>query len=1080
LFRAIFQFSTALLCVAVAYGTYSLLAVPWIEGTGQVTRKVTQTSHVGEQSAGTLLSTTLVERYLPEDCWERTGCKILETRHGLVLFKDYEMNEKNQVVVSPFTLIATENGAQADPESLDDDAEGIAERGGETKPPILLRTASKAILFFEKKQSDSLSFGNLIGGQLPGDVEITRAASSPVANDAIYLRVHNIQIDDSAIITPHKVDFRFGGSHGSGRNLQLKFKSAPSPQGKSLKSITGITWMELAELDELYIETDQGSSLNQSPLKLSDQRPPASETAASISTGQSDYPVTRFGSIDRSKENWKRANVRCKGAFQFDFDKSVATFFDRVKVELLNEGADPDTLTAQQLDLYFDGKFFPDDETAEQGAEATAVDASLTKEKRKPQISKIVARGIPAELNLALQQANCKAEYLEFDVPSQKIVLSDSRSVHLRDPLHQINAPRLEYTLGEEGRIGVGWAPGPGRMEKFARDDEKGFVATWGVEMNVRPHDGKTAVSLYERAQIQVGDEQSFAANELHFWMWEFQDPSDLADAPKHRVLPAKILSTGNVVFETANLSGSASQIQGFWPPVAEQVATLRAQDKQIAKETNESAATNVNRDFNPSDEKIQNSPTENKAAAGQHHWHVKTGQANFYLDANNQMRLVELLEDFEIREATVPVAGENLVVKGNNLIMIPTETVGLYKMTVMGKPAVVTGRKQSMYANMITLDQHLNEIVAPGAGKMQLADLKELSQVSSPPDGNNTVVFESSPATGKSRPAPATTIRWSESLKFDGQLITVQGDANVQTEQVDSDGQTLRIDASAQRIKITLDQLVNLSQVDSQQPGRKPEVQQLDLTTKVKIHNETYGVDENLKAVDQVVIDDLMIQPKTGRIESHSAGAIETTRIEEQKEQDQVFVGEVISQRKEGLNYMQINFAAGFYGNLLRREMTFQRKVRAIYGPVSQWQEKLDANHPQSDPGVMLLDCDQLAIGTWQPTREDKATVEMKADGNVSVRNSTFRSISQRVSFHQASDLLIIGGSAIEPAKIWYQTTPNGASQYAEAGEIKYWHRRGQIAVDQLEKAEYASEPEQPQDKSGRTNFGPLPLRGR
>jgi hypothetical protein len=208
----------------------------------------------------------------------------------------------------------------------------------------------------------------------------------------------------------------------------------------------------------------------------------------------------------------------------------------------------------------------------------------------------------------------------------------------------------------------------------------------------------------------------------------------------------------------------------------------------------------------------------------------------------------------------------------------------------------------------------------------------------------------------------------------------------------------------------------------------------------------------------------------------------IEATRLTKSNEAERRFAGEVIARPKDGLNYMQVNFAGGVSGNLYRREMTFYRRIRAIYGPVTAWTMKLDLDQAQRDPETMRLECDQLSLGQWKAA-DQKTTIEMVAEGNASVVGSSFRADAQRVSFHQASDMIVLQGQATTPAKIWYQQVPNTSAQYAEANEIKYWHKRGQIAVDQLEKAEYTSDqppPDSAQPKSPLRGF-PFPRqRGR
>ena len=628
--------------------------------------------------------------------------------------------------------------------------------------------------------------------------------------------------------------------------------------------------------------------------------------------------------------------------------------------------------------------------------------------------------------------------------------------------------------------MGIGWAPGPGQIEKFASDKEVGFVANWGSEMNVRPHDGKIAISLYERADIAVGNNDAterFASDELHLWLWQFKEELPL-QKPKTKLLPAKLLGNGRVTFATKRISGETNRVQTFWPSAAEQIGEeerialekIRAQEAKMALQrapNRPNAAFQSETDAQKEGE-LRSKNVDDESIPSQ--WFLNAGQVVLHLDGQHKMQMVELQDNFRILE-TSALKEDAIDANGTRLVMMPTAEDGLFKMTMVGNPATIAGRKQSTTANTITLDQHQNTILVDGAGEMRLRDLNRLKSGEQP-------VFL--PARKKRRRLiPLTVIHWNDALEFDGKTITLQGKANVQSELLNDSNETMRLNASAQQIKVKLDRFVDMRSGKKEQI--KPEVQQLDMNSAVEIFNETFDDEEELKAIEHMVVDDLMIQPKSGVVESRSAGAIETTRKNIKVEKPQQFAGEALGgKHREELKYIQVNFASGFSGNLLHREMTFHRKVRTVYGPVERWEEKLDLNQPKRHPEVILMDCDQLMIGSWQPTKNQEATVEMKAEGNVSVRSLSFRTNSQRVSFYQASDLLIVGGNEAEPAQIWYQAGPSASNQYAEAAEIKYWHKSGQIAVDQLGKAEYSSEPEQTQPRPRDRSFGGLPIRGR
>ena len=540
--RNALQFAIALFGVSAAYFLYTLIAVPAIEGSAvkpQTPRRV-QADASPTQS---LVNRGIIKGLLPSDSWEHQSCKVLETQQGLVLFQDYELGTDGQATVKPFTLIATGKRRM-----LDDSAEPSPS----DPPPVLLRSPDGAILKFASKgKSGGFDFGNLAGGQLPGQVEITRQRTAPGAEDDLELHATNVQIDGAQIITPHDVEFRYGRSRGTGRNLRIELKPDDDKPSANLISVRGMKSLELAELYELVIETQVDANTKGTPEN--------SRTSFTNLNEQTSFPSYESAEVEDNAAKWARVNVTCQGAFRFDFEKSVATFYDRVHVLHLNADAEDDTLDCQQLDLTFSHAFFPNKRDLIPGTP-----------RHRPKIKSVVAHGQPAILQIGERQAVARGSYLEYDIASRKTVLKDEREVSLTDPFHKITAPHLEYTMGEAGRIGVGWASGPGRVEKFAQPDDAGFVVSWQTEMNVRPHEGKTAISLYEQARVVIGARDSFEAGELHLWLWEIPLETNEVDQqpnkPRWQWLPAQLLATEAVDFNAAQVIGRTNELQAFWP----------------------------------------------------------------------------------------------------------------------------------------------------------------------------------------------------------------------------------------------------------------------------------------------------------------------------------------------------------------------------------------------------------------------------------------------------------------------------------------------------------------------------------
>ena len=70
----------------------------------------------------------------------------------------------------------------------------------------------------------------------------------------------------------------------------------------------------------------------------------------------------------------------------------------------------------------------------------------------------------------------------------------------------------------------------------------------------------------------------------------------------------------------------------------------------------------------------------------------------------------------------------------------------------------------------------------------------------------------------------------------------------------------------------------------------------------------------------------------------------------------------------------MHVTFDNGITGDLGKREISFHDNVKAVYGPVTRWNEELDADRRGGlgEEGITLT-CDTLTLAEMGPKVEDR-----------------------------------------------------------------------------------------------------------
>jgi hypothetical protein len=202
----------------------------------------------------------------------------------------------------------------------------------------------------------------------------------------------------------------------------------------------------------------------------------------------------------------------------------------------------------------------------------------------------------------------------------------------------------------------------------------------------------------------------------------------------------------------------------------------------------------------------------------------------------------------------------------------------------------------------------------------------------------------------------------------------------------------------------------------------------------------------------------DLAIHLRTGTINAGGPGRVVTTR---RGSADAVFdraagspatATAAHSQAKSqppGLSCLEVRFQRAIAGNFQQRRLTFHDQVRAVFGPVPQWDTPLPAERPEAlGPRGGVLRCDQLSVVQMVAPGRAEASVELEAVGNAVVEGEQYTARAHRITYDQQKDLLVLEGDGRNDAQLFRQTYVGGPVTPASARRIQYWPaaRRGLI----------------------------------
>lgn len=1084
------------LIVLSAYWMYALFVVPHVEPIasldltsdvyGQDDRSLLEArpdSKLSHSTASTLASQEkpterfrhLIEPIFAADSWELNQAMVLKNDQNkmMLLVGKYETaNEGKRLKLKPCTVVIN-------PESATTDAP--PEQGG----CLILTAPQGAELDFDTPFGIIQGgLGNLVGGRLVGEVSIrshtrpqSRLDSALQPSHPLTIMTRNVQITPQQIWTPHEVRFRYGPNYGAGRDLIVKLGEIESTEIRRLPSEnpTHLRSLELVHLDQLTVKTN---------------------TQSKLTNGSADEPAT--------------LNIRSKGPLLFDFVGGSVTLKDQVSIQRIapttpatpSKGSKPtsDWVTCDLLAMQF---------RAKRGATPDEDGTQTFRPQPQWQLPKfelvhISALGSPAVIDAPSYEVRAQAERIELHLSHNRILLQDTNQAVLRYGSHTFRGPRMKYFVDPQGGPGRAEVDSGGQYTGQFKDEL--VQLQWQNRLDFGPRDGKYLLEVDGRVHLQWGPLaanpttpqpaiiQQLTAGQIQVWLRQHpandqtltyhsrdkfaytahtvEYDQSTTHQPDFQLNPPQVSAGASFApgsrpgasatqthsgqsqlnppqVKTLPLNG-AQQGPGSSPPVvadpsipnSTRFANGWKPDRVVARKQVRLRTPQLSSDVEFAhiqflDADADSAPDLGPALIDPH------GRPSYGANQNEQYHLKGHEIHVELQDNTGPSAlpgFRSVVIKGGvhlrqltrNPQLATVEIQGTLVQldqtdngaigNVTGEPAIVRTRGVEVTGRDIRVDQSENRVWIDDAGSAYIPLPQHV-------------------ANRFSRKNATMQIAWQGSMVFDGEAVVcdqgveIRGPAQI---------------ATAETLKATLAQPIHLNDLANQRrssssaPARDGEqvLGKVSLAGNVWLENRSFG-DRGMASIEEFRVHSLEYEQSTGNLVGVGPGVISSVRYTKQKTSRQ----NAAATTTPKLTHTLIEFQKQLNGSLPKREISVFDQVRAIHGPVQNWQQRIRFDDDERSEETILMRAMRLTVA--QMMTGGQPSLEFAASGNTEIEGKTFVARAQHVRYAQANDMLVMEGTGRSVAQLSHQSRVGAPRNNAAARKIQYLISENRLKIE-------------------------------
>ena len=1058
------QYLLALALMIGAYSAYAKFAVPVIEGPVDQVRRSVAVAPVSLPEKQDNKSRLF--KLLRNNAWELGSCKTLFTNSGTLLFQEMtRVDNEGTYTLTPFTMIMNDH----------ESGTAFAAKLDPTVPPTVLRCGEAKLKFDGPLTLTGKSSMKMRSASLNGEVTIFRPSQSPDKDETLKLLTQNVQVDTQRILTFSEVAFSFGPHKGSGKNLTIDLTHhADADQNilKNFSSIQGISRIELLRLDRLLIDP---SALATDPTPQ-DTLEAAEKSAAIFNASQAPLEII------------------CSGPFVFDYDNHSATFQQKVYGKQLDQFGD--NLSCETLTVTFDDtpqtsmpinqgpatnglniKYLSAIGTTDQPAViiANSRQTKITGDELQFDSAKNEVIASSADtVTVVAPEINVRARTLKYELTEDKS-LGNLQAIGPGEFFRRTDDPR--QNLFARWKRGLTIRPHHENQKLIVVDGEAEFLVqddtqVTSDQINIVLHELKIADQIEYRPAEAFSDKRvtilspnlDGVAGKL-IARWPVPDlTKELSFAPpqlnrhnKHRVMrpqfPQAVIDELQPQTRLQRLTDS---------PARPNFAPLRLAAHEEADRAQTTGAAE------------QSTPKER--VSFKQFIRFKTDSVELEMKQDgDKLQLADLRMDGNTVIHQLPEKGSPqppLKVNGDTVRIVP-QGDQIFRLLVAGKKdalATVNSEGLAISGEDIHLDQQANKVWVAGNGMVNI------KQTEDDKNRENPIQLASATVETPDQLAPRGDIdvEFAGGMVFDGSkiyfernvMMTSYGD---ETEDERSVTKTLsqalsvelanRVDfsqlSSGQTIgDVRMNEMVLVNQITEDQRVFKshagnddPRMNSTD--TPIIFQNETFDRTGRLAQQSRVVVPRATINAATntvyasgpGKIFSHQKGSEGLARIGGLDRLGSA-PGQSAQQgrKKNQINFLQVNFDDRLVANLGQKQLNITGNIRTLFSPARNFDFSLDPDTTDRLPaGAVRLRCENMQLSQWFPSGAEKAQNEIIATGNTHVTSPTFEATSDRISYNDGNDQMVVEGTSRSPANLWHRQTPKGQRQHLTANKIIY-----------------------------------------
>ncbi len=997
--------------VVAVYQVYVAVAVPFLEPqwSGRAVSKSSASGQPVRARAAPHKYRKLLAAYFPADHWSlQKPPKTFENGRAMIVLDDYHPQDNGQVRVDRLVILFFPQ-----------------RRDLGSAPPrdaIVLEAPAGAVLQMDKSlRSGPTTGAKLQWGKLPGKIVIRSDMRAPGPQDDFYLVTRDLQITEQMIRTDAEVDLRIGPHRGHGRQLELRL--LPSDQAGSGLSIGGIESLEISHdvAAVVALENGLGGGFGTEP----------SSPVARVSGSPTE--LDDFG----RHEPESPIRVTCQGPFRFDFASYIGSFTEQVCVVQTQASGLRDEIHGDELSF-----FFALDRPGQ--ARADQNDKKLPLSGIHPAMVEV--KGRPVRIDAPGREVTVRCERMRLEIGPRRVTFDGQDEVMLQYRDSEIHAPMVQYQHPPEGssdRLGTLLATGNGwlRVGNDPQRAQEPIEVQWSESMRLGREDGQPVLTLEGRPKMTMVGLGQMWADEVKLYLREQAAGSNRLPA---EVVPERVLAEGLVAIESAELTVRVHHL-AVWIDYD----SPQPNGSELQLGSPEGGGTG---------------PLQNRLGGG------GSGSQRSYDIVGDRLRLQVAVRNRRAVATTVSVDGrvkfrekpeqgdsaEPLLIEAGQLRIEKADTPAaqieiLAASTLSGQSAAtaqVSVRGMTIRAAALELNRATSRVWIGSPGELELLVDRDLQ-------GNPVAV------------AQPMTISWQKSMELDQDHITF-----LRNVLVVGNGGRLETARLIARLSVPV-------RFDGALRKQQPELVKLecwDGVTAIFQQQDAGG----LVSHQRLELQSLAVNRQTGQLEGDGPGWIESVHLatgnrlmasgseNRQPGGPGAARGPVrIQGPVQRLRYLRIDFVRGIRGNLLRREIHALGQVKAIYGPVDSWQQRLQRSL-QEGPGehTIWISCDQLGVfesPMARPRQLDRVgghrgALELVAQGQVIIEGKVpeqgaFTARADRATYDQLKTMFVLEG---DPATLTRQPFVGGPPSESSAQKLIYRQATGEMKIEGLKRLQW------------------------